>query len=103
MRALDARGARTRDARRARAALRGARALDARDALDELERYRSGQTGQTVNLLAQPSEVRILPSPPTESSVGRVRLVLHEVGIDERGEIEEGFGWKRAGGNSSAG
>jgi hypothetical protein len=31
---------------------------------DELERYRSGQTGQTVNLLAMPSEVRILPSPP---------------------------------------
>ncbi len=30
----------------------------------DLERYRSGQTGQTVNLLAQPSEVRILPSPP---------------------------------------
>ena len=28
------------------------------------ERYRSGQTGQTVNLLAMPSEVRILPSPP---------------------------------------
>jgi hypothetical protein len=25
--------------------------------------YRSGQTGQTVNLLAQPSEVRILPPP----------------------------------------
>ncbi len=25
--------------------------------------YRSGQTGQTVNLLAKPSEVRILPPP----------------------------------------
>jgi hypothetical protein len=34
---------------------------------EELERYRSGQTGQTVNLLAQPSEVRILPSPPRRS------------------------------------
>ncbi len=28
------------------------------------ERYPSGQRGQTVNLLAMPSEVRILPSPP---------------------------------------
>ena len=27
-------------------------------------RYRSGQTGQTVNLLAMPSKVRILPCPP---------------------------------------
>ncbi len=27
-------------------------------------RYQSGQMGQTVNLLAQPSEVRILLSPP---------------------------------------
>jgi hypothetical protein len=26
--------------------------------------YRSGQTGQTVNLLALPSKVRILPPPP---------------------------------------
>ena len=30
----------------------------------EPERYPSGQRGQTVNLLAMPSEVRILPSPP---------------------------------------
>ena len=28
------------------------------------EGYSSGQRGQTVNLLAQPSEVRILPPPP---------------------------------------
>ena len=36
------------------------------------ERFPSGQRGQTVNLLAQPSEVRILPSPPGgNSSVGR--------------------------------
>ena len=28
------------------------------------ERFPSGQRGQTVNLLAQPSEVRFLPSPP---------------------------------------
>ena len=28
------------------------------------ERFPSGQRGQTVNLLATPSEVRILPSPP---------------------------------------
>jgi hypothetical protein len=30
----------------------------------EWERFPSGQRGQTVNLLAMPSEVRILPSPP---------------------------------------
>jgi hypothetical protein len=30
----------------------------------EPERFPSGQRGQTVNLLAMPSEVRILPSPP---------------------------------------
>ena len=36
--------------------------------------YRSGQTGQTVNLLAQPSEVRILPPPLQETLVsGRAR------------------------------
>ncbi len=29
-----------------------------------MERFPSGQRGQTVNLLAMPSEVRILPSPP---------------------------------------
>lgn len=29
-----------------------------------LEGFPSGQRGQTVNLLAQPSEVRILPPPP---------------------------------------
>lgn len=28
------------------------------------ERYPSGQRGQTVTLLAQPTKVRILPSPP---------------------------------------
>ena len=31
------------------------------------ERFPSGQRGQTVNLLAMPSEVRILPSPPGPS------------------------------------
>ena len=30
------------------------------------ERYPSGQRGQTVNLLAMPTEVRILLSPPSE-------------------------------------
>ncbi len=33
----------------------------------KLGRFPSGQRGQTVNLLAQPSEVRTLPSPPVES------------------------------------
>ena len=31
-----------------------------------VERYPSGQRGQTVNLLATPTEVRILLSPPSE-------------------------------------
>jgi hypothetical protein len=31
-----------------------------------MEGYSSGQRGQTVNLLAKPSEVRILPPPPFE-------------------------------------
>ncbi len=31
------------------------------------EGFPSGQRGQTVNLLAQPSKVRILPPPPKES------------------------------------
>ena len=31
----------------------------------EVEGYPSGQRGQTVNLLATPTEVRILPPPPS--------------------------------------
>jgi hypothetical protein len=38
----------------------------------ESERFPSGQRGQTVNLLAMPSEVRILPSPPGLPAGGRV-------------------------------
>ena len=34
-----------------------------------MERYPSGQRGETVNLLALPSQVRILPSPPTFSGI----------------------------------
>ena len=34
------------------------------DRLKVSEGFPSGQRGQTVNLLAQPSEVRILPPPP---------------------------------------
>ncbi len=33
-------------------------------------RYRSGQPGQTVNLLALPSQVRILPGPPSFTCEG---------------------------------
>ncbi len=47
---------------------------------DELERYRSGQTGQTVNLLAMPSEVRILPSPPRRAPRLGVRIGIR-IGI----------------------
>ena len=36
------------------------------------ERFPSGQRGQTVNLLAMPSEVRILPSPPGQSAAHRL-------------------------------
>ncbi len=67
------------------------------------ERYRSGQTGQTVNLLAQPSEVRILPSPPplplarvigpTRERDGRTDVRRSEQGRSEQGQ----------GGNSSVG
>ena len=35
------------------------------------ERFPSGQRGQTVNLLAQPSEVRFLPSPPLKIGTQR--------------------------------
>ena len=45
-------------------AARGKAALSHLRVAIPTERYRSGQTGQTVNLLAMPSEVRILPSPP---------------------------------------
>ena len=45
--------------------------------------YRSGQTGQTVNLLAKPSEVRILPPPSTDFSVrgSRVARVGKAAGV----------------------
>ena len=36
------------------------------------ERYPSGQRGRAVNPLAQPTEVRILPSPPVQSSKFKV-------------------------------
>ncbi len=35
-------------------------------------RFPSGQRDQTVNLTAQPSEVRILPSPPADRHAGRL-------------------------------
>ena len=37
---------------------------------DVPEGYSSGQRGQTVNLLAMPSEVRILPPPPLPQKSG---------------------------------
>ena len=45
------------------------------------EGYSSGQRGQTVNLLAKPSEVRILPPPPLRAT---------EVNATLRGEAEFG-------------
>ena len=41
-----------------------------------LERYLSGQRGQTVNLLALPSEVRILLSPPVSLKINHADGVL---------------------------
>ena len=41
-------------------------------AFSDVERFPSGQREQTVNLPAQPSEVRILPSPPHLSDTGGV-------------------------------
>ena len=49
------------------------------DRLEVSEGFPSGQRGQTVNLLAQPSEVRILPPPPRgwrEPYISRVDLRL---------------------------
>ena len=40
-----------------------------------VERFPSGQREQTVNLPAQPSEVRILPSPPRAGAVAKGRRV----------------------------
>ena len=39
--------------------------------------FQSGQMGQTVNLLAKPSEVRILPPPPFLFSIQKKFLVKH--------------------------
>ena len=44
-------------------------------------RYRSGQTGQTVNLLAMPSEVRILSCPPW---CGFFRLIFGSMGVNSK-------------------
>ena len=42
-----------------------------------MEGFPSGQRGQTVNLLAKPSEVRILPPPPVLGA-GLAQLVEHQ-------------------------
>ena len=57
----------------------GARCIDNRRRITQnvrltsSEGFPSGQRGQTVNLLAQPSEVRILPPPPDRQIKGLVR------------------------------
>ena len=43
------------------------------------ERFPSGQREQTVNLPAQPSEVRILPSPPYKLCVAKFSKLTHIV------------------------
>jgi hypothetical protein len=51
-------------------------------------RFPSGQRGQTVNLLASPSKVRILLSPPLLKALpyteGLISLIGIEVYIDEQ-------------------
>ena len=42
---------------------------------DVPEGYSSGQRGQTVNLLAMPSEVRILPPPPLCQEVELTKVI----------------------------
>ena len=49
------------------------------------EGFPSGQRGQTVNLLAQPSKVRILPPPPVIADVGEALGFSMEAGLDEAG------------------
>ena len=49
-----------------------------------LERYPRGQREQTVNLPAQPSEVRILPSPPCDLPMEYVKeaepsIIKHKI------------------------
>ena len=38
--------------------------------------FPSGQRGQTVNLLAMPSKVRILPPPPSLNQVAVISLMI---------------------------
>ena len=48
------------------------------------EGYSSGQRGQTVNLLAMPSEVRILPPPPFidgEETLSFVQVLEVKAGV----------------------
>ncbi len=45
------------------------------------ERFPSGQREQTVNLPAQPSEVRILPSPPANFASEILQLKIKKLGM----------------------
>ena len=61
------------------------------DCLKVSEGFPSGQRGQTVNLLAQPSEVRILPPPPggRPRAANRVAPVQSERGFIRRLKCSE--------------
>jgi hypothetical protein len=53
-------------------------------ASSKMEGFPSGQRGQTVNLLAQPSEVQILPPPPEALTV--TRAAANHAGIAQLAE-----------------
>jgi hypothetical protein len=54
------------------------------------EGFPSGQRDQTVNLTAQPSEVRILPPPPPGTPQGELELDHRRAGrcIEQQGAVE---------------
>ncbi len=58
----------------------------------DMERFPSGQREQTVNLPAQPSEVRILPSPPfciscDKNSNSKIKQLLGDHNITDNNII----------------
>ena len=51
------------------------------------EGYSSGQRGQTVNLLAMPSEVRILPPPPLCQEVELTKVIRAREALCHSGRV----------------
>ena len=74
----------------------------------DAERFPSGQRGQTVNLLAMPSEVRILPSPPgppVDHRRNQFKTVVHCPIVAAKSDKDERVvvRYKFRGGSSSVG